>query len=827
MPILGTQSLSQLVAIRPEVAGRVDARKTFHDAGAGQRLQARFFPLAPQVEALRAAAEAAVKGGCMLFAGSPGTGKSMLLFLLGKALSAPFPGDEFSHLLDKIKEPRALRSLGAARKAGQQWLVVYPTASEKEDFDQSVRQALNGALFNQGVTDFAPQAGARLREDFAETATHLKSHREFQGIAVLFDGMDDFIDELLEEPGSPVSEQVRDFCAFCAESRFPIFFLGVVERELGLFTVEQESQLLKLFPAIQPVTLLGQPGEWEELVSSMVLEHVPGENWNELVNHADMKEVLSSLVRVGLYSGFSERWVKEVVLEGSYPLHPAALFALPRVALRLATASRTAFTFLSDPAPGGLVYFLNNFAVAQPNGRLSMYTADSLFTYFEKSLTDDPHNADFLQTLQKSMMLAGDIPQARRLLRLVLIFQMVSHERLRTRQDDLIWALHVGEREERIARRSLDLLVQKGALRHVEATQEYLLPLERPSITLDEALPRVKNRLRGELDVAALLLRRFPPPRVEARAFNLKHNTDRAVFGRYLRASELEDPQALLTQVRELAGRPRPYKGDLMVAYVLAENASDVERVRGACREGALSHPRLVVALTKEPRDFGNEALNILALERLKATEPPFSDPTSRERKELEERLAAAQKLLEERFRDMLRAENLEYYYQGRREDLPDEDSFHHYCNLRVAELLGEPPVLRERSLTCLADRGRSRAERQAALNYLLSCRGPLALRSDAGAVGRILRAGLLESGIFESAGVVGVWENFQLAHNPPNRGLAKAYRHLVDQIAGKDETHRWVPVAPLITGLLEPPFSLTPAMVELLLAVLVWRWRR
>ena len=63
MPILGTQSLAQLVSVRPEVSGSVNAREMFHDAESGRKLQARFSALTPQLTAMRATAEAVPGGG--------------------------------------------------------------------------------------------------------------------------------------------------------------------------------------------------------------------------------------------------------------------------------------------------------------------------------------------------------------------------------------------------------------------------------------------------------------------------------------------------------------------------------------------------------------------------------------------------------------------------------------------------------------------------------------------------------------------------------------------------------------------------------------------
>lgn len=826
MAILGTQSLTQLVKVRPEASGTVDARQAFLDPEQGALLQSRFFPLSPQIDALRAAAETGREGGSILIAGAAGTGKSMLLFMLAKALSVAFPGDEFTAVCDRIHEAQAVRALGGLRNAGRRWLVVMPETSSTDDFDSAVRRALNGALYTQGVADFAPTPG-NLRDEFAQTVEHLKAKGGFDGIAILFDGFDEFVADALEDANSPVAGQVAGFGEWCRSSRFPVFLAALVDREMGLFSLDEETRLLKMFSRVQPVTLLGKSGEWEELVGKVILEHPDDETWAAVRAHQDLRVVRENLGRIGLYQGTSDRWQTEMVVDGAYPLHPAALFALPRVALRLASKGKTAFTFFSDASPGGLLYFLKNFAVAQPNGRLSLYTADSLFTHFERAIEEDAANQDYLEALQKAVLAAGDIPQARRLLRMVLIFQMVGHDRLRSRADDLIWALHLGEREVRIARRSLDLLVQKNALRYSEGTEEYLLPLERKQVSLEESLARTRNRVRTELDITAVLQRQIALPRLPARKFNQKHGADRTAFGRLFRASELRDSAGFQAVVEEAVGQVRPYRGDVLVAYVLAETPEELQAVRSEAEAGRLDHPRVILALPREAQSFSREALEAMALERMRALEPPFSDPTSAEHKRVSELLESARDSLRRSFQKFMDTRTLEFRHQGTITTDLDEEALVDYVDDRVAALVGKPPAVAEPALAFLRDPGRARRQRQQALNYLLACRGELALRTDAGATGRILRAGLAESGIIAVTGHVGSWTHYDLAAHVPDKGLGKAFRLVRERLVGGAGEDRTVEATEVVRPLMEAPHSLTPAMVELLLAAVLWKWPR
>ncbi len=826
MAILGTQSLTHLVKVRTEACGAVDARRALLEPSLGSALESRYQVLSPQIDALRAVADLARKGGSILLAGAAGTGKSLILYLLGRALSVPCPGDEFSALCDRLQDVQLVRALGSLRGKGRRWLVVNPEINPGEDFDVAVRRGLNGALFTQGMEDFAPEPG-RLRHEFQQTVDHLRQLGGVEGIAVFFDGMDGLLQQALKGQDSPVSAQITDFVEYCQTSRFPVFLAAVADRDMGTFQVEEESRLVSLLRRVQPVTLLGRVGEWEELVGKVILEHPDDEVWQAVRAHPDQRAVREHLGRIGLYQGTSDHWLAETVMEGAHPLHPAVLFALPRVVLRLASKEKTAFTFFTDSSPGGFLYFLKNFAVTQPNGRLSLYTADAMYTHFEKALEQDPATREFLEAMHKAVQAAGDIPQARRLLRTVFMFQLIGHDRLRSRAEDLLWALHLGEREVRIAQRSLELLVQKGALHYSEASEEYLLPLERRQVSLEEALERTRNRIRPGMDLTAILQRHVSLPRLVASGFNARHGTDRQAATRLVRASELGDLAAFQASLEGFSHQVRPYRGDLLVAFVLAETEQELQSVQQLAEAGNLDHPRLVLALPRRPASFVQEALEARALDRLRALEPPFSDPTSTEYRQVTERLEAARITLREAFKSFLEPGALVFRHQGQVFADLDASRLQELLDRLVGERVGTPPSLSEPALTRLRDRGHARRQRQVALNHLLACRGELALRTDAGATGRILRAGLVETGIMALQREAGNWTYFDLVDQIPEQGLGRAFHHLRGKLLGESGQERMVPAQELIHPLLEPPFSLTPAMIELLLATVLWKWPR
>ncbi|MCR5661546.1 MAG: ATP-binding protein [bacterium] len=826
MATIATQSLSQLVKVHKNIGESVNFRKAFFDVDGEERSGSNFYPMAPQAEALRAVAESALSGGSILLAGNAGTGKSSLLHMFADLLTIPYPGEDFSALIGRVSDVSIVRSLTALRTEGRRWLVVAPEFGDKDDFDSALQRALSGALFSQGSEEFVP-SGSSLIDDFSQTSDFLHNKGEFDGIVVVCDSVDDLIDHLLKEPDSFISGQVQKFTKFCASSRFPVLFSAASDQDMSQFTVAEEEILVKFFQKIQPVTILGRIGEWEELVGKHVLEHPEGEVWKEVTEYKDFRAVAESLSHSGLYQGSSDRWLTEIVMQGGYPMHPSALFALPRMVSCLTLHIKNAFNFFNDSSPGGFTYFLRNFAVVQPNGRLHLYTADSLYTYFEKVIQNDPANKDYVDALQKAVSSAGDIPQARRILRMVLVFQMVGSDRLRTKADDLIWALHLGERETRIARHSLDLLVQRKSLIYVEATGEYLLPVQREKVSLDDALNRMRSRVRVQLDVRGELQSALPRKRYMAEGFNARYNTDRSVFAKTFVYSDMKDPVLFMDEANKLGSHVRPYRGDIMVALTIPEQESELTALRADLEAGKFNSDRLIVGIPKEASNFSKEILEVHALERLRVLEPPFSDPSTAENKQIVKMLEASSAAMKASLAKLFDYKNFVFYYNGKLDSDMDEEAFKRYIDEKITVLVGKPTVMTEPSLGFVRDPGHARRQRQVAINYLLSCTDDIAVRADFGAPGRILKKSLAEAGIIKAVEEKSQWTHYELAEKWPEDGFAAGVSFLRSQIIAGAGGEKMTPAVQAVMPLLEAPYSFTPSAAEMMIAVLAWKWNR
>ncbi len=127
---------------------------------------------------------------------------------------------------------------------------------------------------------------------------------------------------------------------------------------------------MKLYRA-QRLSALVRPGQ------GLKPQRRDWDEWPQLERHPEFEFQRHCLAKLGIDS----------VLDplDSFPLHPSVVFLMPRLADKLDLCLESA---LRGEGRGGLDYFLVNYPVVQPPGRLSLYTLDHLYRHLEKRLAE-------------------------------------------------------------------------------------------------------------------------------------------------------------------------------------------------------------------------------------------------------------------------------------------------------------------------------------------------------------------------------------------------------------------------------------------------------
>ncbi len=828
MSLLQSDSLSRLVSARPEGCQSVELYKALYRPDEGWYLQERFFPLGSQVAALEAILAAAPAGGSFLLVGPPATGKSVTLSMLARALSLEVSSAEFVHLMRLFdirqgSERSALRAaLEAARPPEGRWLVLIPHAESEQDFQAAIMRSLWAAK-NHAEGESLP-LGADLSAEFPDNLQdaldELIGSSRIDGVAVLIDKLESLFGSGWTVPDSSMPEQVRAFREMCRERDLPFVLVGALTRSVGQ-DPREETQLARSFRDILPLHLLTRKGEWEEFLAANVLAHQSAELWAELTSHPDLQRLLKSTLEAGTYHEHEADWCQEFALEGAYPLHPATTFLLPRLAMRLAAPQRTALSFFQEQAAGGLQYFLSNFAIAQPNGRLSLYTVDLLYSYFERQLKTDPRLQEAHGVLERALESSRDIPMARRLLRTVWLLQVGGQERVNTSPEHVIWSLHLGAREQPLAAQSLRSLVDRKILAFRNRRFWFDFEVERPS--LDRLLRSDRRKIELEIDLLGLVERQVSSAPLRLSEINRAYSTDRFVRTRFVLPSQLDQ---LVAQAQQKEPGPGAYQGDLLLAYVVAQNPPERDQVAMLCQT-ELAHPRLVVGLPTTPTNYVAMAHDIEGLRRIRSADPAFSDPTSSEYLELADLLRQSEAELEESLCDLTDPQKLEFWHQRRCHGSLDAPGLERFLSQVVQGCIGPLTAVGDFCFSTTQDPASARARRYQAIDYLLGCgtRELVLRRGDYPAL-KALSTGLVESGLFLPVDEGGPWRRYRLRDPLPECGLGAALRFLLSRLLSEENCRQRLNPVDTVTALMRPPHSLPGPTVELLFGVAAWYWR-
>ncbi|MBQ7501665.1 hypothetical protein IJT93_02975 [bacterium] len=822
MVTIGAQSLNQLVKINiGQQKGALDIVKAVTDPETDAFLSEKFHPMSSQLDAVRAALEN-IKGGSILFIGACGTGKSTLQLLLGRLLANDKTSENYASLLKIIDDVQTAKAVSQVRAAEHNWEIIVPDTKSLNFLDAVSYALKNSAQANGLDGEFNEDPGIAVKE----YARLLKASDLREGIVILLDDADDLIKQAIADPESTAAESFRRFCRSCAAKNSLVLFAVNFDCEISRLSMQEEENALDIFGRIHPVSILGKTGEFEEFVSANVIEHVKGELWDALAEYKDVRSVAEGLHKSELYKGCSDRWIMEHVVLGAYPMHPASVFALPYISAIMSGKNKTAFNFFVDAAPGGLMYFLRNFAIVQPNGRLHLYALDSFYTYFEKVFAADPANAEYVKTLNKSILSAGDVPQARRILRTVLLIQLIAHDRFRTTADNVIWTMHMGEKEARVAANSLELLRAKGALSYIDKTGEYVLPIERRKVTLEEAISRMSNRVRSQMDVGAVLRSAFAAQRISAKKYNKEYGSDRFARVDVVMASELVQSEQFMRNFRDGFRKVRPYRGDMRFVVAVPESEEELEALESGVRSGIFDDQKLILAVPDKTAAISKDALLVMALEKICESELPFCDSAAPENAKAVEMLTECRERLKISVSSLLDVKSMRIRWNGKDYNNLDISGIANLINDSIEELVGAPLVLSDKNLLCMHESGSALRVRHGLISYILSCSGNFAFRSSNEEMINLLLASLGETGFVVEKECEFGWRQFKMLEDIPDSAIGHAYRFICSEITGKAGSSKITLMSNIVNELLYAPYTLTPALIEILLSLFIYRYK-
>ncbi len=353
----------------------------------------------------------------------------------------------------------------------------------------------------------------------------------------------------------------------------------------------------------------------EELIRGAIQKEV---DVATLLPNAQQDELLDLAAPIWKAQRRDREWVKQIIVQGAFPLHPLTTYALPIVNRAVAQSQRTMFLFLSDQQRG-LQHFLHTATLASPYPNWhTLLTLDWLFDYFEESIKTKKTEIEeaYERGCQNLRSATVDTTLALRVLKIVALCEVLNDAHLRPTRQFIQHALNLPPtvRATDELDTALRILEEFEALyppsEHERGGQHgsYSLPLA-GRVSVPGLRQQVKRRA-GEMKTSVRMLTslHLPEP-VKAEGYNRKRGTHREFVAHYHDLQSVSD----ITQLENELTR-----NDGVLAYIIASDDNERAAAQSKARELTSHYPNLIVAVPLAPSTILRALADYRALEQLR-----------------------------------------------------------------------------------------------------------------------------------------------------------------------------------------------------------------
>lgn len=306
----------------------------------------------------------------------------------------------------------------------------------------------------------------------------------------------------------------------------------------------------------------------------------------------------------------------------TYPLHPVALFALPRLSARLGQNERTLYTYLAGKEPRSLGEFLASNKI--DSGQIPVVTLDRIFDYFsdyalrDTSTTVTKRWAEIVNCLQRT---EPSDEEAHKVIKAIGALTILNVPRqLPCTEEVLRFALDKGASDSSLSR-TLQRLVKTRQVVFRKYSGEYHL-WQGSDIDFPAEIEKQKSLLRSQFKLEEFLQREIPPSPIAAQRYYDEYHTLRYFEGRHVSLSSL--PAIIHEAEKELAAG-----ADGFILYVMCESKEEIQKTLAVAEDS--KNKQLLFAIPKQPIPCRETALELAAIYALQ-TDAAFvqSDPIVR-----------------------------------------------------------------------------------------------------------------------------------------------------------------------------------------------------
>lgn len=683
------------------------------------------------------------------------------------------------------------------------------------------------------LTGFSPALDGDVVEIYKNTINDLSNRIE--GIFVLYDEFGVYLRDAANSPDNKQTIQIQNFAEYCKNSRSEqCHFLIIAHQTLsdygaGHRTSKDWEKVYGRFTGKQEITMaVSSTSEaGEELLDTVIVQNTDLDNWNTVTQHSDLTLLQDWCEDIKLYNKSGE-WIREVVLEGCFPLHPAATFALPWLSERVGQSHRTLFTFLSTDDNKSLSKFVSEQDVLQ-NDRLNLFTLDMLFYYFESGIQKAEYR-NITRARDEVLTATNFDPMVERIINLLCIYEIVKQPAIRPTQDLIPKLLHLSPNQETDCIELLNHLVDKRLLRQRQSDGEYELRIQQGDINAQDAINLMIERLRDSFVESKALqrmlkthnrLKPFIPNKYEDTFF-----IKRTVVPTLVELGILDNIDgSLASKINEWysPNNRSNYQGDALLLYILAIDESEINTVISKLHNVNWESQNIIIAIPTSPLLLGNSLLQLEAIDRIKQNAYKLDDQNI-DTDDLQAIKRDIQESIAERINEFLSIENFTYIdsHGNHANDRTSQQSLESLFTDFFTALFHATPIIKDIDIMSrTGSRDKTKKARTNIMDKLLTSRGLLRIGKSGGSENRIMGFCLRDSQILKQVRDLGGEEEFEVREQLPEQSpLFNVWIEISNYFdistASENKNFR---IFDIVHDLLLPPYGLSHQFVDLLFA--------
>lgn len=513
----------------------------------------------------------------------------------------------------------------------------------KEDLQKFNQEALNifRDLYRRVVgNDFSYSKDnlVAILEDFL---TNSKFKTRYKGLVIIADEFGYILDR-----GHIKIDVFQRFAEMCQHgvAGSQLVFVGTGHKAFRAYAAGKLSAS-DFSVAADRVTEIPLASEELELIISAIVE--PNKDapvWkSEVATQGGMfNRFALTASRLGLFKHLKGPELRTRVIENIYPMHPMATHCLIELSTEIGSDARSVFAFFSgatetEPVAGSYRWYANEYEVAS-DGRLNLYTADLLATYFEAELRPDTTEAreavrQHIRNYQASLREVRKQVQAQlipevdplmsRALQLILIYEI---SKVAPTFENLAFGLYCESPDEKSKLQNrLDALKNQNAL-FVSASGIYEFRSSQDT-NFEALIEQYKsNPDNAPQDVAGDVTTLVSLGRggqwLEAKNHNQPYDEDKRLLRVFAQVGDLESQHLhrpsgetvdFFTyqerQLQAITDWKERYEG--VAVYVLCETDEDVARARQAAETN--QSQQVIVGIPRQPIPIYDAVFNLRA----------------------------------------------------------------------------------------------------------------------------------------------------------------------------------------------------------------------